>query len=106
MDYGNPITQELIKRRWTSRRAAKEIYKKYRKEFEKKGIVWSAQRFNLVKLGHDESKWIRKILADFFSIKEEEIPRRDSRTKRARDERGDPMDMSREARKTKKLQKS
>ena len=106
LDYGNPITEILIKKRWTVERAAKEIYKKNKKEFEIRGVAWTPQRFNLVKLGYDEAKWLSNITAEFFGIKESDIPRRDKRTKRARDKSGDPMIMSREAReslKTKKL---
>ena len=100
----NPITEILKKKKWTTAEATREIYKKYKKEFAFKGIVWTQARFNLVKLGYDETDWLRNLLAEFFGIKEKDIPRRDKRTKRARDLKGDPMDMSREARrKTKRL---
>ncbi|GJQ59747.1 MAG: hypothetical protein D8M57_13040 [Candidatus Scalindua sp. AMX11] len=108
MDYDNPITQELIKRRWTNAKAAEEIYKKHKKEFQRRNIAWTADRFTLVKLGHCEAKWLRQLLAKFFGINEEDIPRRDKRTKRARDEAGNQMNISGEARRkaAKQLQKS
>lgn len=97
MDRKNLISEILMDRRWTNERAAREIYKKYKKEFELREVVWTSQRFNLVKLGYDEAKWLREIFAEFFGIKESDIPRIDKRTKRARDRSGDPMVMSREA---------
>lgn len=105
MDYENPITKILIEKRWTVKKAAQEIYKKNKKEFQFRGIVWTAQRFNLVKLGYDETVWLRRLIADFFGIDEKVIPRKNLDSKRARDEKGDLMNISREARKEGKLVK-
>ncbi|GJQ57415.1 MAG: hypothetical protein SCALA701_02160 [Candidatus Scalindua sp.] len=106
MGFENPIVEILKARRWTTERAAREIYKAFKKEFKLRGTVWTSARFNMVKLGHDETKWLRKILSEFFEINEEDIPRNDKRSKRYRDETGDPMVMSREARKAKGSQKN
>lgn len=104
MGRKNPITEILEAKRWTSERAAREIYEAYKEEFEERGTVWTPTRFNLVKLGHCETKWLREIFAEFFGIRERDIPRRNKFTKRARDKSGDPMLISREARKAKESQ--
>ncbi len=106
MGCENPIVEILKARRWTTERAAREIYKANKKEFRLRGTVWTPARFNMVKLGHDETKWLRKVLSEFFQINEEDIPRKDRRSKRARDESGDPMCISREARRAKESQKN
>jgi len=85
LDFSNPITEILIQKRWTIERATREIYRKNKKEFEMRGVVWTPQWFNLVKLGYDEAKWLRKMIAEFFGIDENLISRKDKRTKRARD---------------------
>ena len=103
MDYENTITQILMKKRWTVKKAVKEIYKKHRREFQLREIVWTAQRFNLVKLGYDETIWLRRLIADFFGIDEKSIPRKNLDSKRARDEKKNLMSISREARKKRKL---
>ncbi len=107
MDYSNPITKELIEKGWTAEYAARQFYKRYKSRIDKRGIVWTVDRFNLVKLGHDEAQWLRDLLAKFFGIDERDIPRKDKRTRRARDEAGKRMNISREARRKKgmKLQR-
>ncbi|NOG84172.1 MAG: hypothetical protein HND49_10280 [Planctomycetes bacterium] len=69
--------------------------RRIKKNLEERGTVWTLTRFNLVKLGHCETKWLREIFAEFFGIRERDIPRRNKFTKRARDKSGDPMLISR-----------
>ena len=105
MSRKNPISEILKARRWTSERAAREIYEAYKEEFISRGTVWTQDRFNLVKLGYCETIWLREIFAEFFGISESSIPRRNRLSKRARDKSGDPMLMSKEAREGKRIKK-
>ncbi len=99
MKRSNPISDILKAKRWTAERAAQEIYKKNKKEFQLRGIVWTPVVFNQVKLGYCETEWLRGIVAKFFGIEEIDIPRRNKFSKRAREESGDPLLMGRKARK-------
>lgn len=77
MDYFNAINKILIERNWSNEDATREIYKAHKAEFlGRKVTSWSAKRFNSVKLGYDETVWLRKLVADFFGISEDLIPRK------------------------------
>lgn len=105
MSRKNSISKILQAKNWNSEKAAIELYKANKAEFERRDTVWTAARFNAVKLGYDETAWLREVVSKFFGVNENDIPRRDKRTKRARDQRGDSMSISREARKSKKAGK-
>lgn len=71
------INDELAKRQWTNEFAAKKLYKKYKKDFDKRKLgPLKTVRFNNVKLGNDQSQWIRDLFAEFFGVKESDIPRK------------------------------
>lgn len=76
MDFSNPVNRKMAELGYTSREAAREISRRYREVFAERGAELTVNRFDLVKLGHDQARWLREIFAEFFGIPESEIPRK------------------------------
>lgn len=76
MDYTNPINKHLIKKGMTQQEAFKRMKNVFGVAMKKRGIKWTMQRYSSVKLGYDETPFLRECFCKFFGISDKKLPRK------------------------------
>ena len=75
MDYDNVINNKLRKLRITNAEAARRISKEYNIELTEKDFI-------LIKLGYYGGQKKRELVANYFGIKENRIPKKGKQSKK------------------------
>jgi len=81
LDYFNPVTKILMEKNLSSEDAVKDIYKIHSRKFKLRKIVWNTARFTSVKLGYDQTEYLRKIICEYFDLTDDELPRKNKQKK-------------------------